>query len=141
MAKSKIIAILAILIFGSRLLAFSQKPTDLVLKTLSPVTFGKASWYSTEACKYNPDPKCPTASGESLYALEKQGERFAASYDYPLGTALQVTNRCNGRSVLVHVFDRGPNRRLGRVLDLSKKAFKEIAELKEGIINIKVEVL
>lgn len=104
-------------------------------------TTGTASWYSSECCKYNPDPKCPTASGRSLYDLEKNGEKFAASYAYPLGSKLKVTDRHSGRSVTVTVRDRGPNKRLGRLIDLSKSSFKEIAPLSKGLTEVKVEKL
>ena len=103
-----------------------------------PIT-GKASWYSTEACKYNPDSKCPTASGESLYDLERNNKRFAAIYGYPFGTKLEVTNRANNRSVVATVCDRGPNKRLGRVIDLSKSAFSDIANPGQGLISVTVK--
>jgi rare lipoprotein A (peptidoglycan hydrolase) len=44
---------------------------------------------------------------------------------------------------LAIVTDRGPAKRLyrkGRIVDLSVAAFKEIASLKQGIIEVKVEV-
>lgn len=64
------------------------------------------------------------------------GSRFnphglsAATYDYPFGTVLHVTNCANGRSVQVVVKDRGPatyQRRLGIRLDLSLGAARAIA--------------
>lgn len=54
----------------------------------------------------------------------------AATYDYPFGTVLQVTNCANGRSVQVVVKDRGPapyQRSLGIRLDLSVGAARAIA--------------
>lgn len=105
------------------------------------VVTGTASWYSTEACKYNPHKACPTASGKSLYELERTKKDFAASWVYPMGQKLKVTNQSNGRCVVVTVLDRGPARRLGRAIDLSKSAFSKISSLRNGIINVKVEVL
>ena len=102
---------------------------------------GLASWYSTETCKINKHPDCPTASGKSLYALEKAKVKFAASWRYPLGTRLRVTNPRNGRSTVVRVEDRGPSKRLRRVIDLSKNAFSEIADPKKGLAKVKVEVM
>ena len=102
---------------------------------------GLASWYSMETCRINPDPKCPTASGRSLYELEAKKENFAASWSFPFGTLLRVVNQDNGRSAIVVIRDRGPNRRLGRVIDLSKKAFAEIGDPKKGLINVTLEVL
>lgn len=54
----------------------------------------------------------------------------AATYDYPFGTVLLVTNCANGRSVTVTVKDRGPaayQRSLGIRLDLSYGAARAIA--------------
>lgn len=62
-------------------------------------------------------------------AFNKHG-LSAASWDYPFGTILNVTNCNNGRSVQVVVKDRGPGahqRRLGIKLDLSTGAARAIA--------------
>lgn len=98
-----------------------------------------ASWYSTEACRYNPDSACPTASGRSLYELEKKQIDFAASYHYPLGAVLEVRARDSGRSVIVTVLDRGPAKRLHRAVDLSKSAFRKIADPKKGITEVEIK--
>lgn len=69
---------------------------------------------------------------------------ICASWDYRFGTRLRITNLANNKSVVVEVADRGPNKKLykkGRKIDLSKMAFSRIAELKEGIINVSVEVV
>jgi len=103
---------------------------------------GKASWYSSkDACKYNPTKGCPTASGKSIYVLEKEKIMFAASWSYPLGTKVRVTNRENSRSIVVEIWDRGPAKRLARVIDLGKEAFSKIAPLKSGVINVSAETL
>ena len=100
---------------------------------------GTASWYSTEACQYNSNPRCPTASGRSLYELEREGKGFAASYDYPIGTVLRVCNQANKRCVNVEILDRGPARRLERIIDLSKQSFQEIANSRLGVIQVTVK--
>ena len=67
-----------------------------------------------------------------------------ASWLFPFGTYLRVTNLENGKVVIVMVVDRGPAKRLvkkGRVIDLSKRAFAEIADLKQGIISVEIEVV
>lgn len=82
------------------------------------------------------------ANGESLYEAEKKGTPFAAMWGIPFGTKLLVTNIRNGKSVIITVTDRGPSQQLkNRIIDLSKKAFEEIADLKQGIITVKVETL
>lgn len=108
------------------------------IASASPIE-GTASWYSTECCKYNPSKGCPTASGASLYALEERGVKYAASWDYPFGTRLKVTNLENGQSTTVTILDRGPAKRLKRVIDLSKKAFQEISTEKKGLIKVRIE--
>ena len=109
-----------------------------------PGAVGTASWYSTECCKYNPHNGCPTASGRSLNELVKNDVRYAADWVHPFGTRLRVTNLSNGKSTVVVVLDRGPAKRLvkaGRIIDLSKNAFSELANPSFGLIKVKVEVL
>ncbi len=74
------------------------------------------------------------------------GQRFdpskltCASWDFPLGTKLKISNK--NRSVFVTVTDRGPAKRLyqkGRKIDLSEFAFKQLAPLTTGIIRVRVE--
>lgn len=55
----------------------------------------------------------------------------AAHRKFPFGTKLKITNDANGKSVIVEVTDRGPFTR-GRDIDLTKKAFMEIAGSKYG---------
>lgn len=102
---------------------------------------GTASFYDTEACHVNPTKGCPTASGRSLYELKRKRIDFCASWHYPFGTRLRVTNAQNSKSVLVVVLDRGPAKRLGRVCDLCTSAFKKIGDTKQGLIKIKAEVV
>ena len=107
-----------------------------------PGECGRASWYSSgDACRYNSDKACPTASGKSLYDLEAGKEYFCASWNYPIKTKLRVTSVKSGKSVVCLVYDRGPAKRLGRIVDLSKAAFKKIADLKCGTVRVMVEVI
>ncbi len=84
-------------------------------------------------------------NGEKLNKYTANKEVFnpndltCASYSYPFNTLLKVTNVKNGKEVIVRVNDRGPNKRLDRVIDLSRKAFQEIGELREGLITVTVE--
>lgn len=98
-----------------------------------------ASWYSVEACQYNSDTKCPTASGYSLYELERRGVSFAAAWEYPLGTWLKITNVANNAHTYVVILDRGPAKRLRRGIDLSRLAFESIADTNDGIITVTIE--
>ena len=67
----------------------------------------------------------------------------AAHKTLPFGTIVRVTNKSNGKSVIVTINDRGPYIK-GRTIDLSRGAFQKIAPLKQGIIkskNVKIEIL
>ena len=70
------------------------------------------------------------------------GTRFnnnapVAAHPYlPFGTRLRVTNRKNGRSVVVRVVDR-----CRCSIDLSQAAFRAIGSLRTGAIPVKVKVV
>lgn len=66
------------------------------------------------------------------------GKLAAASLTLPLGSYARVTNPENGKSVIVLINDRGPYGK-GRVIDLDRVAFQQIASLGAGIIDVKVE--
>jgi len=75
------------------------------------------------------------------------GKRFnnngytAAHRKLPFGTIVRVTNEESGKSVVVEVSDRGPFSR-GREIDLTRKAFMEIASNKNsGSMKVKIEVM
>ena len=84
-------------------------------------------------------------------SLTANGERFrqnyytCATYEYPLGTKLLVTYVSAGgdeRSVVVRVNDRGPSekyREQGRIIDLSKAAFRRLENLDRGLIKVRVQ--
>lgn len=108
---------------------------------LATVIYGTSSYYSTEACLYNSDPKCPTANGESLYDLEKNNVLFAAMNGIKLGSKVKVCNQANKKCVIVIIKDRGGFEKYGRIIDLSKKAFAEIADPKEGLVQVKIETI
>jgi len=81
---------------------------------------GHASWYAYKDCD------------------------CAASPDYPKGTYLVVTRADDpARSVTVKVNDFGPDRAVfpDRVIDLDEVAFKKIASLGAGVIDVVVKLL
>lgn len=106
----------------------------ILLLFICTATADWASWYGQAHAGR------PTASGE----LFNPDKLTAASWFYPFGTRLRVTNLANGRSVVVRINDRGPARRLvrrGRKIDLSRAAFSRIADLRTGLIRVRVEPL
>ncbi|MEN6617755.1 MAG: septal ring lytic transglycosylase RlpA family protein [Syntrophorhabdus sp.] len=130
----------SLIVFGVILLILSIGLARTGQASELPIT-GTASWYSTECCKYNTDPRCPTASGRGLYELERSGIDFAAAWEWPLGAKLKVTNAGNGKSVEVRVLDRGPKKSLRRIIDLSRRSFSKIADPDLGTVTVKVEVM
>ena len=64
----------------------------------------------------------------------------AAHRSLKFGTKVQVTNKRNGKSVVVRINDRGPFIR-GRVIDLSKAAASEIGMIRSGTASICYKVI
>lgn len=91
---------------------------------------GKASWYGD---KFHGQK---TASGDK-YDMH---EYTAAHKSLPFGTKVKITNKFNGKSVVVEVNDRGPYVKT-RQFDLSRAAFEEIGNTNNGVISIEYEVI
>ena len=87
-----------------------------------------ASWYGLEHNGRR------TASG----SVFDDREMTAASPWLPFGKRIRVTNIANGRSVIVRITDRGPHPRLGRGLDLSTAAAREIGLLRPGVAPVRI---
>ena len=64
----------------------------------------------------------------------------AAHKTLPFGTKVRVTNKHNGRSVVVTINDRGPYI-AGRVIDLSKGAAGVIGMQAAGVVPVSISVL
>ncbi|MDF9393696.1 MULTISPECIES: septal ring lytic transglycosylase RlpA family protein [Methylococcus] len=77
-----------------------------------------------------------TASGERY----NRDALTAVHNSFPFGTLLRVTNLRNQRSVLVRVNDRSSHRH-GRLLDLSKRAARELGFIGAGLALVKLEVI
>jgi rare lipoprotein A len=89
---------------------------------------GIASVYSTESGS-------KTASGRRL----NPGALTAAHRSLPFGTKVRVTNKRNGRSVVVTINDRGPFVR-GRVIDLTPAGARAIGR-GWGLAPVQLEVM
>ncbi|MBW6423434.1 septal ring lytic transglycosylase RlpA family protein [Rhizobium sp. XQZ8] len=88
---------------------------------------GHASWYALGS---------KTASGERMNA----SLLTAAHKTLPFGTKVLVTNKRNGKSVIVRINDRGPFVR-GRVLDVSKAAAADIGMVSSGTAQVCYQVV
>ena len=64
----------------------------------------------------------------------------AAHKTLPFGTIVQVTNLANGKSVSVRINDRGPFV-VGREIDLSKAAARQLDMIGSGTANVKLVIL
>ncbi len=91
---------------------------------------GVASWY-----------------GEAFHGkLTANGEVFdmhaytAAHRKLPLGSVVRVMNLNNGKALQVRITDRGPYV-LGRMLDLSEAAARELGMVEAGTAVVQIEVI
>lgn len=97
----------------------------------------KASWYSEASLKKEGTWK--TSKG-----VMANGKRFdetkntCATRLYPLGRTVYVRNKKTGGTVACIVTDRIGRRFAKTRIDLSKAAFKKIASLKEGLVDVEV---
>ena len=90
---------------------------------------GMASYYGSESGSR-------TASGARFVP----SAMTAAHRTLPFGTKVRVTNKRNGRSVVVTINDRGPFIR-GRIIDLSSGAAGVIGMRSSGVAPVSMEVL
>ena len=88
---------------------------------------GIASWYGGEFHGRQ------TASGE----LMDQQRLTAAHRSLPFGTVVEVTNRRNGRKVLVTITDRGPVPE-DRIIDLSPVAAAQLGMKRRGLAPVDI---
>jgi rare lipoprotein A len=77
-----------------------------------------------------------TASGERY----RKSVLSAAHKTLPLGTKVRVTKLSTGKSVIVKINDRGPFVK-GRVIDLSRRAARNLGIIKRGVARVELEVL
>lgn len=113
----------------------NQKSSDMLgqLSAVASSTVGKfkqsgvASWYGRQFHGK------PTASGETF----DMNAMTAAHASLPMNCYIKVTNKDNGKSVVVKVNDRPSEG--GRVLDLSYGAAKAIGLTQKGTGNVSIE--
>lgn len=94
------------------------------------ISYGKASFY---ADKFEGRT---TASGEKYW----HSKHTAAHKTLPFNSQLKVTNLSNNKTVVVRINDRGPFVK-DRIIDLSKSAAKQLDFVKEGVCDVKIEVI
>ncbi len=97
-----------------------------------------ASWYSIDSLKKEgtyKHTKGVMANGDKFIDTNYTG----ASRDFPLGAIIKVTNTYTGKNVTIKITDKISKRFQGKRIDLSKRAFSEIADCKQGIIQVEVK--
>ena len=96
-----------------------------------------ASWYSVASLKK--EGTWRYSHGQMANGKWFQDDKYtAASWGYPLGTILKVSNTKTATSVTVCVSDRTARRFKGKRIDLSKAAFSKIARLEQGLVEVQV---
>lgn len=91
---------------------------------------GEASYYGAELAGNR------TASGE----IFDPRDLTAAHRTLPMGTKLRVTNKSNGKSVVVRINDRGPFVKK-RIVDISRAAAEKISMVRAGRALVSLELL
>ena len=89
---------------------------------------GVASFYGAELAGNR------TASGERF----NPNALTAAHRTLPMGTKLRVTNKANGKSVIVRINDRGPFAK-NRIIDVSREAAEQISMVRSGTARVTLE--
>ena len=101
-----------------------------VQENVEHVGDGEASYYGRELAGNR------TASGERF----NPQALTAAHRTLPLGSKIKVTNKANGKSVVVRINDRGPFHGR-RVLDVSLAAAQEIGMYRAGKATVRMDLL
>ncbi len=120
------------------LLAFAACGGGQKTKTGKPVSNlppgvqeGYATWYGGEL------HGGPTASGERF----NKNAMTAAHRTLPMQTRVRVTNKKNGRSVVLRINDRGPFGKRSRIIDVSEAAARQLGMINAGVVPVRVEVI
>jgi rare lipoprotein A len=95
----------------------STRPMPTGGQTSNGSQEGKASWYDAKYHTNNP--------------------WICAHKTLPMGTIVTVTSVSSGKSIKCEVGDRGPYVE-GRILDLSKHAFSQLANPSSGLVSVKL---
>ncbi|SRR5690554_299302 len=127
-SKKKLLCFLTLLLFVFTTSATAQ--ADTPDEETVHLETGIASFYSDRF------QGSPTASGE----LFDQQALTAAHPSLPLGTKVLVERADTGQAVEVLINDRGPFIE-GRIIDLSKRAARELGMLRRGLAPVLVTVL
>ena len=116
------------------------RPDQFMTRSLSSATAALATLLSF-AAPAQAIPQCGSASWYALRSRTASGEMMnpsamtAAHRSLPFGTKVRVTNKRNGKAVIVRINDRGPFIK-GRIIDLSEAAARELGFVRAGHTKI-----
>ncbi len=114
-----------VLLFLATLVTFT-----ISMPALAQKTHGKATFYGRSAHGHR------TSDGSRYH----KDSLTCAHRTLPFGTLLKVTNKANGKEVVVKVTDRGPHV-AGRVVDVSLAAARKLGMLNMGVAPVMVEAV
>jgi hypothetical protein len=110
--------------------------------TSAPTTAAPATTTTTTTTAPAPPPTTTTTtppnSDEGDASWYDHEEGTCAHRDLPFGTIVKVTNLENGATTSCRVADRGPYVD-GRVIDLDRSVFDDIADPSRGVIRVRIE--
>ncbi|MNX16293.1 RlpA-like protein precursor [compost metagenome] len=118
-------------------------PAPIVSGTMRPYQI-RGRWYRpAEQPNYDEVGQASWYGAQHHGRATSTGERFdmnaltAAHKTLPLPSLVEVTNRANGRRVILRVNDRGPFVD-SRIIDLSRAAAEELGLLSQGVGEVRV---
>lgn len=104
--------------------------TQIWAQNKQDVQYGEAAYYADDF-----DGK------RTAYDVKYDKTKLTAAHkSHPYGTVLKVTHLGNNRAVNVTVTDKGPYLK-GRIIDLSRAAAEQIGLIRDGVAQVKVEVI
>ncbi len=115
----------------------TMRPYTVLGKRYYPTVVTVGETFNGRASWYGPDFHGKKTSNGETYSM---WQMTAAHKTLPMNTVVRVTNKNNGRSVVVRINDRGPFVNT-RIIDLSKKAANELDMIKTGTAPVRLEIL
>nr|WP_026207986.1 septal ring lytic transglycosylase RlpA family protein [Catelliglobosispora koreensis] len=150
-------AIASVILAGGTYLALAGRHDETPLETAAAPSASPSTAVTPEPTFERPPPPVSREMERKAPSVTQAGSCGASFYHEPQGTAngeifdpeamtaahktlpfnskVRVTNPDNGKSVTVRINDRGPYID-GRCLDLSRAAFREIANLSQGVLDL-----
>jgi rare lipoprotein A len=119
----------------NKIVVITAIATAVSLGSMTPSMAQRAKTQAGMASVYSTESGNKTASGQRL----NPGGLTAAHRSLPFGTKVRVTNKRNGRSVVVTINDRGPFVR-GRIIDLTPASARAIG-LGWSVAPVRIDVL